>query len=313
MRAQQTFLTALSLCLIATLGRGQAAEGWLSWRGPDQNGTSMETGLVEKIELDGEGHLWSYPLAGRGTPVIANGRVYTLGYEGEGPDLQILLLCLDEATGEKIFERRYNDFLSDSIYSRYAIGSPTVDPETANVYFMTAAGLFVALTADGEELWQHDLMSSFGRLTFPNGRTGAPVIDDDLVILHGITAHWGPQGPARDRFYAFDKLTGTCVWSSTPGVRPYDSSFSTPVLEWRGGKRVLYATTGCGNVVGIDARTGDPQWRFAVGDRRRSTPPVVRLRRHARSPSTARRTSTARRSVAWSRSRLGFRAGRRGG
>jgi outer membrane protein assembly factor BamB len=264
MRAHRITSTALCWVLAAAASFGQAAQGWLSWRGPDQNGSSGETDLIEKIELDGEGHLWSYPLAGRGTPVIADGRVYTLGYEGSGPDLQILIVCLDEANGEKVFERRYNDFLSDNIYSRYSIGSPVVDPATANVYFMTGAGLLVALTADGEELWEHDLMAEFGRLTFPNGRTGAPVIDDDLVILHGITAHWGPQGPARDRFYAFDKLSGACVWGSTPGVRPYDSSFSTPALEWRAGKRVFYATTGCGNVVGIDARTGDPLWRFQL-------------------------------------------------
>lgn len=143
MRAHRITRTAVCMALAATACFGQAAQGWLSWRGPDQNGSSRETGLIEKIELGGEGHLWSYPLAGRGTPVIAGGRVYTLGYEGAGPDLQILLVCLDEANGEKIFERRYSDFLSDNIYSRYAIGSPVVDPATANVYFMTAAGLLV--------------------------------------------------------------------------------------------------------------------------------------------------------------------------
>ena len=29
--------------------------GWLSWRGPHQNGTSAETGLVDDIEVDGQG------------------------------------------------------------------------------------------------------------------------------------------------------------------------------------------------------------------------------------------------------------------
>ena len=28
----------------------QAARGWLSWRGPDQNGTCAETGLLDRVE-----------------------------------------------------------------------------------------------------------------------------------------------------------------------------------------------------------------------------------------------------------------------
>ena len=36
---------------------------------------------------------------------------------------------------------RVNDFLSDNIYARYSIGSPTVDPETGNIYWLSTAGL----------------------------------------------------------------------------------------------------------------------------------------------------------------------------
>ena len=60
-------------------------------------------------------------------------------------------------------------------------------------------------------------MEEFARLTFPNGRTGGPCVDEALVILHAITANWGTNGPARDRFYAFDKTTGELVWTSTLG------------------------------------------------------------------------------------------------
>ncbi len=248
---------------------------WLSWRGPWQNGTSRETDLLETLVLDGENHLWSLPLAGRGTPVVAEGRVFALGYEGEGADLQELLVCVDESSGEVLWERRWNDHLSDSIYTRYAIGSPTIDPTTGDVFAMSTAGELMAFSADGEKRWRHSLMAEFGRLTFPNGRTGAPVVDGELVIVHGITSHWGPAGPARDRFYAFDKETGRHVWSSTPGVRPVDSSFSMPVLEWRGGRRVLYATTGCGNVVCLDARSGDPLWRFQLASGGLNSAPLV--------------------------------------
>jgi len=49
-------------------------------------------------------------------------------------------VCLDAETGRRLWESRFNDFLSDTAYDRYAIGSPTVDAETGNVYVITAAG-----------------------------------------------------------------------------------------------------------------------------------------------------------------------------
>ena len=108
-------------------------------------------------------------------------------------------------------------------------------------------------------------MEEFARLTFPNGRTGGPYVDGHLVIIHAITANWGKQGPARDRFYAFDKNNGDLVWASTPGITPKDSSFAPLVFEnLPSGRRVFYSGTGCGHVVCIDARTGQALWRFQM-------------------------------------------------
>lgn len=238
--------------------------GWLNWRGPLQNGTSLEKNLPDTWQLGGANDLWNIDLPGRGTPVIANGKLYAFGYQGEGPDLQEVLVCLDAETGKKRWERRFNDFLSDIIYDRYTIGSPTVDPETGNVYVISAAGIFACFTGDGKLLWQHSMMEEFGRLTFPNGRNGSPFIEDELVIVRYITSNWGGEGPAMDRFYAFDKRTGELVWSSSPGAQPKDNSFSRPVLAWRNGQRVFYTGTGCGHVVCVNARTGRPIWRYPM-------------------------------------------------
>ena len=108
-------------------------------------------------------------------------------------------------------------------------------------------------------------MEDYGRLTFPNGRVGSPVIDDDLIIVRGITSNWGLQGQAADRFYAFDKKSGEIVWASTPGtIPPKDSSFSTPILAWENGRRVFYCGTGDGSIVCVNSRTGDPIWRYQI-------------------------------------------------
>jgi outer membrane protein assembly factor BamB len=250
---------------------GLAAKGWLSWRGPEQSGVSRETKLPEKWELGGVNDLWKVELAGRGTPVVDGDRVYAWGYRGDGAELQEVLACIEAATGKVIWEHTYSDFLSDVVYDRYTIGSPTVDPETGHVHLLTTPGIAYCYDRDGKELWHRSLAEEFGRLTFPNGRTGAPAIDGDLVIYHSVTANWGAEGPPRDRFYAFDKRTGQPVWSSTPGLGPpylKDNSFSLPVFETLAdGRRVFYAGLGCGNVVCVNARTGQPIWRrqFSIG------------------------------------------------
>jgi outer membrane protein assembly factor BamB len=251
----------LSLLLSVSASAETKARGWLSWRGPDQNGSSRETNLPATQAAFAK-PLWTYDLPGRGTAVIADGRLFVEGWKGDGPDLQEMLVALDAETGKLAWEHGENDFLSDTVYYRYAIGAPVVDAATGNVYAMTANGVFSAYSRDGQLLWQHSMMEEFGRLTFPNSRTGAPVIDDDLVIVRGITSNWGAQGMPRDRLYAFDKITGAHVWASTPGDAPKDNSFATPVLGWFDGKRVLWTGLGCGNIAAVNARTGQALWRY---------------------------------------------------
>ena len=203
-------LLALTWCVLTGLGpRASAASvprGWLNWRGPEQSGYSRETGLPDRVSA--EHTLWRADFPGQSAPVIANGKLYAMGYTGQGADLQEGVTCFDAETGQKLWQHLYNDFLSDTIYLRYATASPAIDGDTGNIYMQGTQGILAAFAADGTLRWRHSLMEKFGRLTFPNSRTSSPVIDADLVITRGITANWGSQGPGADRFYAFDKKTG---------------------------------------------------------------------------------------------------------
>ena len=265
---------ACTIALFAALpyaGYAQTPEpssGWHQWRGPQQNGTTLETNLPEKWSLGGEGDLWSVPLSGRGTPVIAGDRLYVFAYRGEQADLREVLACLDAATGKTLWEHHYPDYLSDTIYDRYSIGAPSIDATTGNVFLLTSAGDLYSYTPDGEQLWHRSLMEELGRMTFPNGRTGAVALDGDLAIIHTVAANWGGEGPPKDRFYAFDKRSGELVWSSDTGVgAPFlkDNSFAPPLfVTLDSGLRIFYCVLGDGNLVCINARTGKPIWRYQL-------------------------------------------------
>jgi outer membrane protein assembly factor BamB len=238
--------------------------GWLNWRGPQQDGTSRETGLPDTWTLGGTNDLWHIDISGGGTPVIANGRLFALGYRGQGADLQEVLFCANAETGKVLWEHGFNDYLSDITYERYAIGSPCIDPQSGNVYALTCTGIFSCYTPDGKLVWQHPMMEEFGRLTFTNGRNGGPIVEDDLVIVRGITSNWGGEGAAMDRLYAFDKKTGLLVWSCSPGAPPKDNSFARPYFVWRNSKRLFFTGTGDGSIICANARTGDVLWRYPV-------------------------------------------------
>ena len=254
---QQTTIKATS-----TVRLENKSSDWLFARGEKGMGVSTETGLPD--ELAGT-LLWTHEIQGGGVPVVAGGKVYQFGYYGSGEQVEESLTCLDLKSGELIWDQRRQDFISDIVYDRYGVGSACIDPQSGNVYFQTSPGELLAYSTDGSLLWERSLMEEFSRLTFPNGRTGGPCVDEGLVILHAITANWGTNGPARDRFYAFDKENGDLVWTSTPGTTPKDSSFAPLVFEnLEDGRRVFYSGTGCGHVVCVDARTGQPLWRFKM-------------------------------------------------
>ena len=254
----------ISVCVLAS---GASADDWPELRGPDRTGVSAEQDLPETWSLDGENLLWRVPYGGLSGPVVLGDRVYLQNSVGEGASIQERILAFDANTGELVWENRLNITHSDAPAHRAGWATPALDPETGNVYILTADATFVAYSRDGDPLWRHQLTEEFGFLTTHGGRVTSPMIDGDLVIAAGITFNWGEMAGGGQRFMAFDKRTGRNVWVSSPGQRPFDTTYSPPMITEIDGVRLIVAGGSDGAWYAIRATTGERVWRYAVSKR----------------------------------------------
>ena len=97
--------------------------------------------------------------------------------------------------------------------------------------------------------------------------TVSPILDGDLVIVSGPTSTWGALANRSHRFYGVDKRNGQIVWVSTPGGRPYDTTYSMPIISNINGTRLLIAGAGDGAVHALKPQTGEPVWRYEMAKR----------------------------------------------
>ena len=265
------FLGSLILLAAPLLGGD-----WPEWRGPDRDGRSMETGLPSSWSVSGEHLLWKAPYGGRSGPIVLGNHVYLQDSAGQGADLQERVLCLDTDTGKLLWEYRFNVYLSDVPPHRVGWASPVGDPITGNVYALGVGGVFLGLTRDGKLIWQRSLVEEFGLVTTHGGRTASPVIEGDLIIVSGITTGWGSQAKATHRFLAFDKNTGQTVWVSSPGGRPFDTTYAPPIAEVINGTRLLIAGGSDGAVHALKPQTGQPVWKYEMSKRGINTGAVLK-------------------------------------
>lgn len=243
------------------------AADWPEWRGPLRDGRSAEKGLPESWSLDGKNLLWKAPYGARSSPVVHGGRVYLVNGVGQGETLQERLVALDAETGKLLWEVHWNLYLSDVPPHRIAWAAPAVDPATGIVYAFGGNGSLLAVSPQGKQLWKRSLKEDYSLFTTHGGRTATPIVDGDLVIVSAITSTWGAMASRSHRLIAVDKRTGGTVWVSTPGGRPYDTSYSNPIIMEADGMRLLVMGLGDGSLVGLKPQTGEPLWRMHVAQR----------------------------------------------
>ena len=280
------FRFTLPVCLLAVTPGLLSAQDWSHWRGPLQNGVSPGVNLVENWSLEDpvENVAWVADVGGRSTPVVMNGRLYLncrTHHNVNDPDEVIgageQVICMDAETGEELWRDVFNVFQTDIPAPRVGWAAMCGDPETGNVFLHSVSGLFRCYDPDGNVVWERSLAEEYGKISGYGGRTHTPVIDEDKVIVSFLSANWGDsKGPAaKHTYYAFDKKNGDLIWVSAPGGRPYDTTYSAPVVAVINGQRLLIGGNADGGIYAMQARTGKPVWGFRMSKRGINTTPVV--------------------------------------
>ena len=269
------FLLFLSIAVIGSPSFAATSGDWPDWRGPDRNGVSTAKGLPEKWSLKGENLAWKAPYGGRSTPVVLGDRLYLENTSGKGETEQERVLCFNADTGKLLWEYKFNLFQSDVPAHRVAWASPVADPETGNVYVFGVNNLLTALTRDGKKIWERSITEEFSPFTTHGGRTVSPIVDGNLVIVSTPTSTWGAQANRAQRFIALDKRTGDIVWISTPGGRPYDTSYGPMNIVTVNGRRLLVTGGADGAALAMKPQTGEPVWNLVVAKRGLNTGVVV--------------------------------------
>ncbi|MFP5289152.1 MAG: PQQ-binding-like beta-propeller repeat protein [Thermoanaerobaculia bacterium] len=219
---------------------------WPQYRGPQQNGVSLEKGLLRTWPESGPKVLWKKPIgSGFSTVTVAGGALYTMAVEGESETAY----RLRESDGEVVWRVPLGPVFPET-FGNGPRSSPTVDGDV--VYVLSATGRLHALkTKDGARLWELDLVKELGSPTPSRGFAPSPLVDGDLLLLEA----GGTEGRA---IVALDKKTGKIRWSALEGKPGYVTPLAVTI---DGVRQYVFVRTMMGDIVSL-LPDGKVHWQY---------------------------------------------------
>ena len=201
------------------------AQNWPGWRGPNGDGTSVETNLP--VRWDSVTNVvWKIPVPGVGysSPIVWEDKLFMLTAIPETEER--ILLCYNSKTGDLLWQRtvlkiplekKHND-------NSYASGTPVTDGKL--VYLSLLEGEDVVVAAydfTGKQVW----IQRPGTFFSGHGYSCSPVLYKDKVIING-------NSQKNSFAAAMSRTDGKIIWT-VPHENPAHS-FSTPIFREMAGK-----------------------------------------------------------------------------
>jgi outer membrane protein assembly factor BamB len=231
------------LATLLILGGGPAAAAdpstgtdWPQFRGPQQNGVSLEKGLLRSWPASGPKVLWKKPIgSGFSTVTVVGDALYTLAAEGESE----MAYRLRESDGEVVWRVPIGPVFPET-FGAGPRSTPTVEGDV--LYALSATGRLHALkTKDGARLWEVDLTKEFGSPTPNRGFAPSPLVDGELLLLEA-------GGTAGKAVVGLDKKTGKVRWSALEGKPGYVTPLAVTI---DGVRQYVFVRTIAGDIVSV--------------------------------------------------------------
>lgn len=274
-----------ALCLAFILpGAAAVAADWPTFRGPNRDGVSPETGLLKKWPEGGPKQLWTAKNLGLGwgTPSFADGVIYGVGAR-DGKDG---VWALKEADGSELW---FHPFATSGSGLFPQSNGPASTPTVHNgkLYTVSTDGTVSCLNAkDGKEVWTKSYVEEFGGTAI--GKNGVAWGYSDSVLADGDKVICTPAANGA-ALVALKADTGETMWKAdaseigAPNSRGYSSGqgYSSPVKATIGGVPQYLILSGNGaGLVGVHAETGKVLWQYkgkaATGGTAQIPMPVVK-------------------------------------
>lgn len=220
------------------------------WRGPLGNGIYPDKDLLKEWPKEGPEILWYFEGLDKGhsSPVFANNQIYlSTMIESTG---HIIVLDLK---GNKLWGAPYGKEFTESYEGSRS--TPVIVDDL--LYMQTGYGKVVCMDAFlGDIKWEKDLFNDFDGKNIRWGITENMTVDNEKIYC--------TPGGKKNNVIALNRLNGDLIWSCKG--KGEKSAYCSPILFDRGGKKILVTMTE-GNILGIDADTGQLLWTYEQTNR----------------------------------------------
>ena len=240
-------IASLASCLVQS---AFAAPDWPQWRGPNRDGLSTETGLLQEWPDGGPPLVWK--ATGLGVAFsgvsVAGERIFTMGDLADGS----YVIALNRADGKLAWSTKlgksgapgWGGFTGPR-------GTPSVDGGL--VFALGQYGEVICVSAtDGKEVWRKHLTTDFGGPLMEWGFSESPLVDGEQVMFT-------PGGP-KGTIVALNKKTGELLWQSKDWTD--NAHYSSIIIAEIGGVRQYIQLTDK-SVAGVAPKDGKVLWKAA--------------------------------------------------
>jgi len=252
-------LIILVFCLSEAVA--QSGGDWPQWRGPNRDGISKETGLLNQWPAEGPPLLWKASGAGTGysSLSISSGRIFTMGVRNG----REYVMAFDINTGKEVWATAHGGVFKND-RGDGPRGTPTVDGN--RLFALGGNGDLSSFeTGSGRLVWTINILQKFGG---SNPRWG--ISESPLIIGEKLLVNAGGEGAS---VIALNKKDGSLIWKSQSDPAGYSSAMPAQIGS---ATQVVFFTDK--RALGVDLKDGRLLWSYgrASNDVANVATPVIR-------------------------------------